>query len=703
VATLHQVLGLVQVLVFTALGLVAVGQWRRRRGASAAWLAATFGVLATVVLVGQLLPDQTVSPTMLWARRLTVAFVVLFPYLLYRFMSSFLSPIPWVHAIAVGLTGAAVAGAVLLPPIPESSAPRPETVQLYIYVVLLQWGSLSALIGYRFWHEGRGQPTVCRRRMRTLSLGSVGLAVALVVAGAAPSMERISATQLLVDLFAIASGLLFFMGFAPPAFVRRAWRRPEEDGFKQAELALMEAENARCVGAVVVPHLRSLMGGRGAVLVGDGGTVIEAHGLDTPAARELAEWVSSQGPTSVPGGPFYHLSRLGASMRSGWLAVEASVYTPFFGREEMEMMHRLALLTELALARADLLQRERQSNAQLVEAQRVAHMGSWEWDMVGNHITWSEELYRIFGLDPREDEPSLESFFALVHPDDRSSMEAMGAEVDTDHEPFTHQYRIIRPTGETIVVQASGKVIVDDAGQATKMIGTAQDITERKEQESYREQFIANAAHELRTPLTSLLGLTELLSHSRHRMTEERVAMAFEAAVRSGQRLSVLVDNLLDLSKLQQGAVEISPEPVSVGLVSKRLLESASVPDGTSVMLEVDEDAVALADPVRLDQVLQNLFTNAFRYGGPEIVLEGRSAGRDVVISVSDNGPGVEKELIPHLFDPFARGSGSSEVGGSGLGLAIVRMLVDASGGEIRYENGRAGGARFCIRLPRAP
>jgi PAS domain S-box-containing protein len=330
-------------------------------------------------------------------------------------------------------------------------------------------------------------------------------------------------------------------------------------------------------------------------------------------------------------------------------------------------------------------------------------MGSWEWDLADNNITWSEELYRIFGLDPQEFEPTFESFLSFVHPDDRSVVEAMNGDGDSGQESFTQVYRIVRPSGETIFVQASGKVILDDAGQTAKMIGTAQDITERKEQESYRERFIANAAHELRTPLTSLLGLTELLSRSRHRMTEDRIAMAFEAAVRSGQRLSLLVDNLLDLSKLQQGAVEINPEPVDIGPLSRRLLESASVPAGSSVAVEVDDELVALADPVRLDQVLQNLFTNAFRYGGPEIILEGTSAGADVVISVSDNGPGVEQELVPHLFDPFARGSGSSEVGGSGLGLAIVRMLVDASGGDIWYENGRAGGACFCIRLPKAP
>jgi PAS domain S-box-containing protein len=703
VAALHEILRLAQILVFTALGLVAVGQWWRRRGASAGWLAATFGVLAAVVLVGEVIPNQSQSAAVLWARKLTIGIVVLFPYLLYRFMSSFARPIRWVQVTAGLLTGAAVVGALLLPRIPAPGEPRPEPFQLYVLLILLQWSFLSALIGFRLWHEGRGQPTVCRRRMRTLSLGAVGLAVALVLAGAGPSTEQVTAFQIIVELFAVVSGLLFFIGFAPPPFVRRAWRRLEEASFRQAELGLMEAESAHCVAAVVLPHICGLVGGRGAVLIDDGGMEIGRHGLDNETAQRLADWVSSHGASTSPERPFYSESSLGASLRSGWLAVEASVYTPFFGREEMEMMHGLALLTELALARADLLQRERQTNAQLVEAQRVAQMGSWEWDIAANNITWSDELYRIFGLDPREFEPNSESFKNLVHPDDRQLVEAASGRAVSDRESFTHEYRIIRPAGETIVVQASGKAILDDGGHPTKMIGTAQDVTERRRQESFREQFIANAAHELRTPLTSLLGLTELLSHSRHRMTEERIAMAFDAVVRSGQRLSILVDNLLDLSRLQQGGIEITPEPVSLEPLSRQAVESTSAPEGASIALHVDEDAVVMADPDRLDQVLQNLFTNAFRYGGPEIVLEGRSAGDTVVISVSDNGPGVESELVPNLFDPFARGSGSSEAGGSGLGLAIVRMLVTASEGEIWYENGTAGGARFCIRLPRAP
>jgi signal transduction histidine kinase len=229
------------------------------------------------------------------------------------------------------------------------------------------------------------------------------------------------------------------------------------------------------------------------------------------------------------------------------------------------------------------------------------------------------------------------------------------------------------------------------------------DISERKRQEAFREQFIANAAHELRTPLTSILGLTEVLWRGRQHLSEEKAKAAFDAVRRAGDRLAVLVNELLDLAKLQRGEIEIRLEPVPVASLSRQVLESMPASEDRSVELRLPNDVVVLADSHHLDQVLSNLFTNAFRYGGSEVTLEAEAAEGAVVLSISDNGPGVERDLVPRLFDPFARGSTSTVAGGSGLGLAIVRGLVEASGGDIWYEVREPTGARFCIRLPRPP
>jgi two-component system sensor histidine kinase MtrB len=138
---------------------------------------------------------------------------------------------------------------------------------------------------------------------------------------------------------------------------------------------------------------------------------------------------------------------------------------------------------------------------------------------------------------------------------------------------------------------------------------------------------------------------------------------------------------------------------VRIAEVSREIVEATPPPEGKSVDVQIPEDLVGVTDPQRFDQVVSNLLTNAYRYGGSNIVLEGRADDDSVLVSVSDNGHGVDEKLIPHMFDPFARGQGAGEVGGSGLGLAIVKMLVEASRGEIWYE--RNGGACFTIKLPK--
>jgi signal transduction histidine kinase len=539
----------------------------------------------------------------------------------------------------------------------------------------------------------RGQPTLTRRRMRMLSLGALGLAVAIVLAGgAAPEDHPVA--QLLVHLFALASGVLFLIGFAPPALLRRAWRRPEELRLGEAELGLMEAESSTDVAATLLPHVTSVVGGRGSVLLDGSGRPVSWHGLDADGARALGERTARGEAADPPD------TALAVELRSGWLVTQASVYTPFFGRDETEMMHRLAVLADLALERADLLQQERRARAQLVEAQRIAHIGSWEWDADTGEVVWSDGMYAIYGVDPGQFEPVPSAVQDFVHPDDRPGLARAIEEALAQGRPFTYEYRLVGD--EPKVVQARGQAVSHGDGGA-RMIGTVQDISERKRDEARRERFIANAAHELRTPLTTLLGFTDLLSRSRHLLPEDRVQTAFEAVDRAGKRLSVLVNNLLDLTKLQQGGVDVSSEPVAVGPLTERVLATTPAPNGARVDVRVDRDVVALADASRLDQIISNLLTNAFRYGGPEIVLEAEAGNGDVVVSVSDNGPGVEEELVPHLFDPFARGSSSAGVGGSGLGLAIVRTLAEAQRGEVWYERREPTGARFCVRLPAAP
>jgi PAS domain S-box-containing protein len=698
VKTTYDVLQWVQLVVFVVLGIAAAVQWLRRRSATTAWLAATFGLLAIVVVVTKLIPEDSDSSLVQWITKAELAVIALFPYFLYRFMGSLIGrPIRWIFWVANALTAAVIVYALLLPEFPKPGEPRSVAVEAFIILLIAQWTYLLSIVGARLWRGGRGQPTVTRRRMRTMSLGAIGLAVALILAGFAPADQRVNALQLAISLLGIAAGPLFLLGFATPSGVRAAWRKYEETKFREAELGLMEARRPVDVADALLPHVSDLLGGRGSVLLDKEGRALGVHGFDLSEIDAIAAHVKS---TATPaeqaaaGGAI-----LSVPMKSGWLAVQASPYAPFFGRDESEMMQALALLTDLALGRIELSEREAGLQEQLLEAQRIAHIGSWEWDLDSGELTWSDEMYRIYGVDPATFDPTHANPGDLTHADDRERVSQMTQIAREAGQPFEYEFRVQRPDGETVVVLARGKLVDGDPGDGHKMIGTVQDITQQKEQAALRDQFIANAAHELRTPMTTLLGLTNMLALNRDRLNERQVNEAYDVVVRAGDRLTALINNLLDLTKLQQGTIALSLQPVPIAEVSREIVEATPPPEGVSVEVEVPDDLVAVTDPQRFDQVVSNLLTNAYRYGGPEIVVAGESKNGSVFVSISDNGPGVDAKLVPRMFDPFERGQGSGEVGGSGLGLAIVKMLVEASNGEISYDpNG--GGARFVIRLP---
>ncbi len=564
---LNEFLRLAQLVVFVGLGVTAFVQWGRRRDRAAGWLAATFGVLAYVVLMGRLIPDDPSGAVLQLLSKSVLAVLVLFPYFLYRFAGSFRPTPRWVDVAAAGMTGVIAALGSVLPESPDGEA-RPPIYMAFILLLLVHWSSLSAIVSARLWQGGRGQPTVARRRMRTLSLGAIGLAIALVLV-IAPNSEGVSAFQIASQLLALGSALLFLLGFAPPGFVRTAWRKPEERALREAELGLMEAVTDRDIAGPLLPHVSRLVGGRGAIITGAGEELVGSHGLTRPEAEALASRVAGSARTDE------RTEILAVPVRAGFLAVEASTYTPFFGREETEMLERLAVLAGLAFERADLFRRERHGQQQLLEAQRLAKLGSWEWDTATGEMRWSEEMYQIFGYDKDSAPPAQDDYLARVHSDDRKRVAAALQRTVEENEPFAYEHRIVKPGGEIAYVYSRGAFVAEGEGIGPKMVGTAQDITDRRRQELFREQFIANAAHELRTPMTTLVGFVEMLSRRRRSLSEPQLQTMVDAMSRSGERLAVLINNLLDLTKLQQGELHLELAPVELTEVSKAALESA--------------------------------------------------------------------------------------------------------------------------------
>ncbi len=214
-----------------------------------------------------------------------------------------------------------------------------------------------------------------------------------------------------------------------------------------------------------------------------------------------------------------------------------------------------------------------------------------------------------------------------------------------------------------------------------------------------RREFITNAAHELRTPLTAILGFSSMLAGDPSQLPPEQLAVALDTVHRHALRMRLLVNNLLDLAQLEQGKLKVFTVPTSLSAAVKQALDGVPPSEEHALTVDLPAGITVIADPLRLEQIITNLVTNAFKYGGPNVSIEARSDEHMAILVVSDDGPGVPDEVRAHIFDPFVRGGGTAGVQGSGLGLAIVRNLAQAFGGDAWYEEAQPHGARFVLAL----
>jgi signal transduction histidine kinase len=212
--------------------------------------------------------------------------------------------------------------------------------------------------------------------------------------------------------------------------------------------------------------------------------------------------------------------------------------------------------------------------------------------------------------------------------------------------------------------------------------------------------FVALAAHELRTPVTAIHGFVQTLNHLGARLTEEQRTEVRIALEQQTARLAQLVEQLLDLSRLDASAVEVRPQRVELRSQLEETVRSAAQAYDADVELELDGPEQAVLDPAVVDRIVTNLVTNAFRYGEPPVRVAVHGTAGNVRIEVEDSGSGVAPELEATLFERFTRaGVARDRVAGTGLGLAIARAYAQAHHGDLRYERGTRG-ARFVIDLP---
>jgi signal transduction histidine kinase len=217
-----------------------------------------------------------------------------------------------------------------------------------------------------------------------------------------------------------------------------------------------------------------------------------------------------------------------------------------------------------------------------------------------------------------------------------------------------------------------------------------------------KSQFVALAAHELRSPVAAIYGFSETISERSLQLAPEQLDELQRALTVQIRRLRDLVEQLLDLSRLDAEAVVIKPQRVTVRERIEQIVDAVAPLAAVRIRIDVDEALVAEVDVDALDRIVTNLLSNACRYGDPPITVSAAEAHGVLHVTVQDSGPGVPEEFVPQLFDRFARGSASaSTVTGTGLGLAIARSYARAHRGEVSYRPAAPRGAAFELTLPR--
>lgn len=369
----------------------------------------------------------------------------------------------------------------------------------------------------------------------------------------------------------------------------------------------------------------------------------------------------------------------------------------------------------------------RKSESRLANAQRIASLGNWDWDIGTNELHWSDEIYRIFGVAPREFGATYDAFLNYVHPDDRDKVITAVNEALYDKKPYSIDHMIVLHDGTGKTVHEEGEVVYDD-GKPLRMTGTVLDITERKKAEDEirklnaeleervaertaeleaanreLEAFSYSVAHDLKTPLRTIDGFARILMKDSPEALGPSGREYLERLVAASRRMGELIDALLKLSRVMRA--EMTLERVYLSGIARAIASDLrrAQPERNAEFI-IHENLAADGDPGLLKTVMENLLGNAWKFTSKKDAarIEFGSSGMEdgkTVFFVRDNGAGFEMKYAERLFNPFQRLHGEDEFPGTGIGLATVQRIIQRHGGSIRAEGEREKGATFYFTL----
>ncbi|WP_020591422.1 hybrid sensor histidine kinase/response regulator [Kiloniella laminariae] len=358
-------------------------------------------------------------------------------------------------------------------------------------------------------------------------------------------------------------------------------------------------------------------------------------------------------------------------------------------------------------------------------ARQSTEIGVWEYDIVTQKLTWDDGMFTLYGITEQDFQGVYADWADRLHPDDLEQASSDITRAVETNEPFYSRFRVVQPDGTTRWINGRAKVFADSQGRGSRMIGVNFDITETVESEAKiktaldqaeqanaaKSDFLAVMSHEIRTPLNAIMGMLELLDNSK--LTSLDLQLVKTARSSSEQLLTVLSD-ILDMSRIEAGKLEIEARPFNVLSTLQQIMSlhnSIAQEKGLTIRYSLPEDSppVLSGDDNRIRQIIGNFLSNAIKFtpkgtiSVDATVIPTSPEETDAVftIKVTDQGIGIPKEKVTALFQPFEQidGGRTRKYGGTGLGLSICKRLAEAMGGTVGCDSEEGKGSSFWLRL----
>jgi len=396
----------------------------------------------------------------------------------------------------------------------------------------------------------------------------------------------------------------------------------------------------------------------------------------------------------------------------------------------------------------------------LSEAQRITHSGSWDVDLETGRIVWSDEMYRIYGVSPDTFEHTMDAFLKLIHPDDRAAMLKWIEVTFSGEKEKELDFRTVLSDGTVRFIRGAGEPFFDESGKPIRAIGTAQDITERRKTEEelgkYRKHledlvaertqeleksrtalqfllediteakneleaaneklkdldrmksiFLASMSHELRTPLNSIIGFTGIILMGMTGDISGEQRKQLTLVKNNAHHLLSLINDVLDISKIEAGKVELTMEEFALDEVMDTITASFStqvLEKGVELLTDITSGIHMVSDKRRVRQIIMNLVSNAVKFTDHgNVRISARILKEDhVEVRVSDTGIGIRPDAMRLLFEPFQQVDMSltKKYDGTGLGLYLCKKLSGLLGGTISVQSRFGKGSEFTVLLP---